>query len=358
MAELRHHRNGGSTSIPWSTSQDRHLSFIARGLLGYALSLPPGWAFSAERIANETPNEGKRAVLNGLKELEAAGYRRVVTERGSNGQLKTIVEFAFMPVTEWITEFKQKESTQAARKRPGPKPLTAGAKKAAQESANAAREAKLGKRAKPQVTPEVNQPDSGDTNSGQAGETDKTAGRTGSQPTGFRPVELLRSTPTETTTHTPAPAVPGASSGVEVDGVCVSIDEIKTVTNRVVETIPVSSRKWIGATGHAQLENVVRECLTMGYTPDVIVAEANTATREGTTHPVNLICKTLKALQTIDPATLVSPVAPGSIEAPGASSGACVSCGDRSDAGQFDAKGLCPECVANGYGMFFAEVGQ
>jgi len=59
--------------IPWRVLQDKRISFRARGILGYLLSLPDGWEASAERIAHET-TEGRDAVATALKELEQVGY--------------------------------------------------------------------------------------------------------------------------------------------------------------------------------------------------------------------------------------------------------------------------------------------
>lgn len=54
--------------------EDERLSYKARGLLAYLLSRPPGWTTSAERLAKDSPREGRDAVLSGLKELEVIGY--------------------------------------------------------------------------------------------------------------------------------------------------------------------------------------------------------------------------------------------------------------------------------------------
>lgn len=51
----------------------KKLSFKAKGLCAYLMSKPQGWNFSADRIANES-NDGRKAVLKGLKELEDVGY--------------------------------------------------------------------------------------------------------------------------------------------------------------------------------------------------------------------------------------------------------------------------------------------
>lgn len=52
---------------------DGTLSFKARGILAYLLSLPAGTEISAEKITR-SGTDGERAVKSGLKELEEAGY--------------------------------------------------------------------------------------------------------------------------------------------------------------------------------------------------------------------------------------------------------------------------------------------
>ena len=55
-------------------AQDSNLSFAARGIFAYMISLPDDWDFSAERIANESPKEGRKAILAELNNLLSAGY--------------------------------------------------------------------------------------------------------------------------------------------------------------------------------------------------------------------------------------------------------------------------------------------
>lgn len=52
---------------------DGTLSFKARGILAYLLSLPEGTEISPERII-KSGTDGERAVKSGLKELQDAGY--------------------------------------------------------------------------------------------------------------------------------------------------------------------------------------------------------------------------------------------------------------------------------------------
>lgn len=52
---------------------DGTLSFKARGILGYLLTLPEGAEISPDRIT-KSGTDGERAVKSGLKELQDAGY--------------------------------------------------------------------------------------------------------------------------------------------------------------------------------------------------------------------------------------------------------------------------------------------
>jgi hypothetical protein len=56
--------------------RDPSLSFKARGLLAYLLSMPDNWKVSASAIARASDRDGRESILTGLKELEGAGYLR------------------------------------------------------------------------------------------------------------------------------------------------------------------------------------------------------------------------------------------------------------------------------------------
>lgn len=53
--------------------RDPRLSFRARGLMAYLLSLPPGWRTSVRQLADKT-TEGRDAVATAINELVDAGY--------------------------------------------------------------------------------------------------------------------------------------------------------------------------------------------------------------------------------------------------------------------------------------------
>ncbi|MGW1866143.1 helix-turn-helix domain-containing protein [Streptomyces mauvecolor] len=70
--------------------RDRRLSFTARGLLAYLLSLPDGAREDVRTLADKNPGLGRRGVSKALDELVEYGYyiRRTVRDDGS-GQVRT-----------------------------------------------------------------------------------------------------------------------------------------------------------------------------------------------------------------------------------------------------------------------------
>lgn len=85
------------TVLQRAALQDTRLSFRARGILGAVLSRPADWTTNAERLACESPGEGRDAIRKALKELEAVGYlvrRRV---QGDGGRWATTWELSDEP---------------------------------------------------------------------------------------------------------------------------------------------------------------------------------------------------------------------------------------------------------------------
>ena len=78
-----------------SVLQNDALSFRARGLLAYVLSMPLDWRHSADDLANK--KERKHAVRSALKDLVAAGHARLVTVRESDGTVRNRWAFSEAP---------------------------------------------------------------------------------------------------------------------------------------------------------------------------------------------------------------------------------------------------------------------
>lgn len=73
------------TTVPDSLAQDSDLSWKARGILLYLLSLPEEWTVRKYEIA-ENATDGSHALESGLDELEEAGYLERERVRNDGGQ--------------------------------------------------------------------------------------------------------------------------------------------------------------------------------------------------------------------------------------------------------------------------------
>lgn len=79
-----------------SAMQDKRLSFRARGVLAYVLSMPDDWRHSSRRMA-EIGNEGRDAVQAALNELRALGYCEFLRENSPQGKFSTTIIFHEKP---------------------------------------------------------------------------------------------------------------------------------------------------------------------------------------------------------------------------------------------------------------------
>lgn len=70
---VRSKRKQRYVTIENDVIRDKRLSFKARGLLAYLLSLPDDWRISSQYLATVAP-DGRDGIRTGLQELEQTGY--------------------------------------------------------------------------------------------------------------------------------------------------------------------------------------------------------------------------------------------------------------------------------------------
>jgi hypothetical protein len=78
------------TTLGNEVLRDSRLSFCARGILGYLLSLPEGQRGDIRTLAERTP-EGRERVASALRELERFGYLKRAVKRTAEGRIYTEV---------------------------------------------------------------------------------------------------------------------------------------------------------------------------------------------------------------------------------------------------------------------------
>lgn len=80
--------NRDFTVIPNRVLRDELLSYRARGLLCYLLSMPPDWQVSSHRLTLEV-GEGRDAVRAAIRELISVGYMELMKMQGEDGRFTT-----------------------------------------------------------------------------------------------------------------------------------------------------------------------------------------------------------------------------------------------------------------------------
>ena len=97
----------GFTVIDNATLRDTRLSWRARGLLAYILSLPDDWTVTSSHLESQG-TEGREAIRASLRELEAAGYMtryRYARPNGTFGWETIVYDHPFRrPVQEPVDE--------------------------------------------------------------------------------------------------------------------------------------------------------------------------------------------------------------------------------------------------------------
>jgi hypothetical protein len=84
------YENTPYSMISNQATQDSKLSFKARGLLCYLLSLPDDWKIYTEELCNHT-TDGVAAIKSAMKELIKLGYIERTQPRNENGTLSSVV---------------------------------------------------------------------------------------------------------------------------------------------------------------------------------------------------------------------------------------------------------------------------
>ena len=85
------------TVLPNEAIRDVRLSFKARGLLAFILSMPDHWATSSSALARMAP-DGRDSVRAGLRELGELGYLEVTRTQLTSGRWRTDITVYEAPV--------------------------------------------------------------------------------------------------------------------------------------------------------------------------------------------------------------------------------------------------------------------
>lgn len=85
------------TILDNSVIRDHRLSFRARGVLAFVLSMPDNWSTSSVHLARLT-TEGRDAIRAAIRELQAAGYVQRIRQQTTKGHWQTVTIIHDTPV--------------------------------------------------------------------------------------------------------------------------------------------------------------------------------------------------------------------------------------------------------------------
>lgn len=90
MAIIHRKLTNKFTPISNNLLADKRLSWKARGLLGYMLSMKEDWQFYTAELATHSDKDGISSVRTGIQELEKVGYLKRVQPHGDHGKFDTL----------------------------------------------------------------------------------------------------------------------------------------------------------------------------------------------------------------------------------------------------------------------------
>lgn len=80
--------DGNFTVVHNHVLRDQRLSYKARGLLTYILSMPDNYRFTVELLTRTSP-DGRQSVISGMRELRENGYLTIKKIQSSDGRWRT-----------------------------------------------------------------------------------------------------------------------------------------------------------------------------------------------------------------------------------------------------------------------------
>ena len=97
---IRHRSEKNFTVLDNAQIRDARLSWKARGLVAYLLSLPEGWQLRIAQLVEQAP-DGRHSTRAGLAELQKTGYLIIERERNPRGRFErttwTIIQTPRVP---------------------------------------------------------------------------------------------------------------------------------------------------------------------------------------------------------------------------------------------------------------------
>ena len=126
MPTIRVKKNNHYATIHNCGLQDPKLSYKARGIYAYLMSLPDDWVINRKHLANSSENNGVSSVRTGLKELRDEGYLVKESKRDEEGKITAwesiLYEVPQDKEKEYYKRLKSRRSSQMAENPPGGNP--------------------------------------------------------------------------------------------------------------------------------------------------------------------------------------------------------------------------------------------